>query len=223
MSQHPAPAFTAPEPHGFLYLGFQAEPRQRLPFYRQTSGRRSHAVRLVAAADAIGRRPDVVSVRVFRAVLIPPLPGAPRYDLVMLVRTTWVEQLGATPAWDEIAALDGEVILAGRIGETEAGGRGAFLFNHFSAGSGADPVGVWRSLTGWYTRKTGVDNSTALRATEPSQFPFVNYARLPAGPVPFLVNQLARPSFHKVVRAALDANDLRALPAFHRLIHSTGP
>ncbi|PRX97707.1 hypothetical protein [Allonocardiopsis opalescens] len=221
MTRYPAPPFVRPEPHGFLYLGFTAEP-QRPPFYRLTPGRRRAAERLVTAARTLAERPEVASARVFRAVFIPPLPGAPRHDLAMLVRTSGPGELAPLRASAELAELGGEVLLAGtnaaRIGETEAREDAVFLFNHFTAESGADPVAVWRGLAGWYTAKTGIDNSTALRSEPPSRFPFVNYARLPGGALPFLVNQLARPSFHRFVRATLAAEGMAACPAFHRLV-----
>ncbi|MBG6105257.1 hypothetical protein IW249_005671 [Micromonospora vinacea] len=222
---HPLPRFAEPEPYGFLYLGFQAAPAQRLPVYTRTPRRRSAAARLVQAVPALVRRPDVVSVKVFRAVFIPPLPGAPRYDLAMLVRTVSVEHLETVRTCDEVSALDGEQILAGvnvaRIGETDARTDGTFLFNHFTAVPGTDAEAVWRSLTGWYTTKTGVDNSTALRPTGPSSFALINYARIPAGAIRFLFGQLTRPSFHRFVRATLDDHGMHALPAFHRSIHAS--
>ncbi|TCB88292.1 hypothetical protein E0H26_28570 [Micromonospora zingiberis] len=221
---YPLPQFAVPEPYGFIYLGFQAEPAQRLPVHNRTPQRHRAAAWLVQAVPTLVRRPDVVSVRVFRAVLIPPLPGVPRYDLAMLIRTARVDQMETVRTCAEVSALDGEQILAGvnaaRIGDTETR-TGTFLFNHFTAAPGTDAEAVWRSVTGWYTTKTGVDNSTALRPTGPSSFALVNYARLPAGPIRFLSGQLTRPSFHRFVRATLDAHGMRALPAFHRLVHAS--
>ncbi|HYN95056.1 MAG TPA: hypothetical protein VES42_14500 [Pilimelia sp.] len=143
----------------------------------------------------------------------------------MLIRTMQLDQLQTVRTCDEVSALAGEHILAGvnvaRIGDTEARTDGAFLFNHFTAAPDTDAEAVWRSVTGWYTSKTGVDNSTALRPIGPSSFALVNYARLPAGPIRFLAGQLTRPSFHRFVRATLDAHGMRALPAVHRLVHAS--
>ena len=108
-----------------------------------------------------------------------------------------------------------------RIGDTDARTDGAFLLNHFTAAPDTDAEAVWRSVTGWYTMKTGVDNSTALRPVGPSPFALVNYARLPAGPLRFLAGQLTRPSFHRFVRATLDAHGMRALPVVHKLVHTS--
>ncbi|WP_250006815.1 hypothetical protein [Actinoplanes sp. M2I2] len=222
---YPPPQFAEPEPYGFIYLGFQAEPAQRLPVYARTPRRQRAAAQLVQDVPALLRREDVKSVHIFRAVFIPPLPGAPRHDLAMLIRTVRVDHLQTVRTCDEVAALAGEPILAGvnvaRIGDTEARTDGAFLFNHFTAAPDTDAEAVWRSVTGWYTTKTGVDNSTALRPVGPSSFALVNYARLPAGPIRFLAGQLARPSFHRFVRATLDAHGMRALPAVHRLVHAS--
>lgn len=225
MTRYPPPRFATPEPHGFIYLGISAEPAQRLPVHTFTPRRRREAARIMAAVPALARRPDVAAVNLYRAVFIPPLPGTPRHDLAVLVRTVRVDQLDTVGACEELSALGGEQLLAGvnvaRIGDTEARTDGTFLFNHFTAGADADAEAVWRSLTGWYTGKIGVDNSTALRPTGASPFTLVNYVRLPAGPVPFLAGQLARPSFHRFVRGTLDAHGMRALPACHRLVHTT--
>ena len=222
---YPLPRFTEPEPYGFIYLGIQADPAQRSPVHTRSAGRQRAAARLVQAVPALERRPDVASVRVFRAVFIPPLPGAPRYDLAVLLRTRRVDDVPTVGTSDEVSALGGEQILAGvnvaRIGHTEARTDGTFLFNHFTAGPDTDAEAVWRSVTGWYTTKTGVDNSTALRPVGSSPFALVNYARLPTGPARFLAGQLTRPSFHRVVRTTLDAHGMRALPAFHRMISAS--
>lgn len=223
MTARPAASLTDPEPHGFVYLGFYADKPQKLPLYHQTSRRQREAARLTEAAEAIGRRPDVASVRVFRTHLVPPLPGAPRHDLAMLIRTAEVDDLDHVRQADEIKALGGEEILVGlnaaRIGETEADKDATFLFNHFTMAGDADPVEAWLSLTDWYTSKIGVDNSTALRPVGSSGFALVNYVRLPSEPPSFLLGQLLRPSFHRVVRGTLKANEMRALPGFYRMVH----
>ncbi|MEV4161869.1 hypothetical protein [Nonomuraea dietziae] len=222
MPANPAPPFADPEPHGFIYLGFHADKPQKSPLYHQTPTRRREATRLVEAAKAISRRPDVHSVRVFRALLIPPMSGAPRHDLAMLIRTAQTDDLDHIRQTEEIKGLDGEEILAGlnaaRIGETEADLDATFLFNHFAMTGEADPEAAWRSLTGWYTSKIGVDNSTALRPTGSSRFALVNYVRLPTAPPLFLLNQILRPSFHRVVRGTLKTNGMRALPGFYRMV-----
>src|SRR5690606_22791568 len=97
---------------------------------------------------------------------------------------------------------------------------GDFLFNHFTMDGDGDAVGVWTTLTEWYTSTIGVDNSTALQPDGKEQpYAVVNYARLPSSPPLFLLNQLLRPSFHRVVRGTLKRNRMRALPGFYRLVH----
>jgi hypothetical protein len=223
MAAYPAPPSADPEPHGFIYLGFHADNPQKSPLYHQTTRRRREAARLAEAAEAISRRSDVASVRVFRTHLVPPLSGAPQHDLAMLIRTAHVDDLDHVRQAEQIKSLEGEEILAGlnvaRIGETEADKHATFLFNHFTMTGEGDPVAAWLSLTGWYTSKIGVDNSTALRPTGSSGFTLVNYVRLPSKPPSFLLNQLLRPSFHRVVRGTLKANGMRALPGFYHMIH----
>lgn len=213
-----------PESHGFLYLGFHVGAPQTAPLYRDTRARRLAANRLVEAAQALDARPDVVRTRVFRTHLVPPLAGAPRHDLAMLIRTTSTEHLVRVREDAAVRALGGTELLAGsnaaRIGDTEADERAVFLFNHFTVDGEADPVEAWLTLTDWYTSRIGVDNSTALRPLDrESDFALVNYARLPTHPLAFLLSQLTRPSFHRIVRGTLRRNHMRALPGFYRMIH----
>jgi hypothetical protein len=223
-----------PEPHGFLLLGFRTGGPHRAPFSRYSAARRREAGRLTAAAGQLERRPDVASVRVLRALFVPPLAGAPRHDLVLLVRTTRTDDLAVVRRSDEVRALGGEETFAGRngarIGETESDPDAVFLLNHFTVsgnvavpGSGGrDPLEAWLALTDWYTSTMRVDNSTALRAVDDdARFALVNYARLPSPPPRFLVDQLRRPSFHKLVRPTLRAAGMRALPGFYRWVHDS--
>ncbi|RAW12510.1 hypothetical protein [Phytoactinopolyspora halophila] len=141
----------------------------------------------------------------------------------MLIRTAAIKDLDHTRHSDEVEALGGTEVIAGsnaaRIGHTEADEAATFLLNHFTVAGAADPVKVWRGLTDWYTSKIGIDNSTALLAVDSrSPFALVNYVRLPSNPPAFLLNQLLRPSFHRIVRSALKNHQMRALPGFYHMI-----
>lgn len=214
---------TEPETCGFLYLAIQCGRPGKMPIYRQTATRRRGESRLTEAAQQLEKQPDVASVRVFRTQLVPPIPGAPRHDLALLIRTPSIDQLDSVRANTTVRALGGTELLAGanaaRIGDTESDPDAHFLLNHFTVDGDADPVEAWLGLTNWYTATMRVDNSTALRASDGNaQFPLVNYVRLPSAPAPFLLNQLRRPSFHRVVRGTLKRNRMRALPGFYRMI-----
>lgn len=212
-----------PEPYGFIYLGFQAQKPQKMPLYRRSVLRSQAATRLIGATKQLEALPKVYSARVFRAYLVPPLSGAPRHDLAMLVRTNAIEDLDEVRNSNAVRSLGGTEVLVGsnaaRIGETEADENAVFLFNHFTVAGGADPIEAWRGLTDWYTSTIGVDNSTALSSIdEGADFPLVNYARLPSNAPQFLLNQLMRPSFHRVVRGTLKRNHMRALPGFYKML-----
>lgn len=142
----------------------------------------------------------------------------------MLIRTTRIDALDAVRTSEAVRALGGIELLVGsnaaRMGDTETDDSAVFLFNHFTIAGNADPVEAWLSLTDWYSSRIGVDNSTALRLIgDESEFALVNYVRLPSNPPRFLLNQLLRPSFHRVVRETLKRNQMRALPGFYRMIH----
>lgn len=214
--------FSDPEPHGFIYLGFHVQP-QKAPLYRQTPQRHEAAARLLEEADElVAAVPQVHSARVFRTHLVPPLDGAPTHDLAMLIRTGSQDAAGTVSQHQQIVDLGGRDILVGdnaaRFGHTESDRNAVFLFNHFTVAGDDDPVQAWLSLTRWYASKIGVDNSTALSATGAQQFPLVNYVRLPTSPAAFLLNQILRPSFHRVVRGTLKRNGMRAFPGFYRMM-----
>lgn len=219
---HGATTFAEPEQHGFIYLGLTVEGPQRTPVYRWSRRRRDEADRLVAAAALLEERPDVASVRVFRARLVPPLAGSLRHDFAVLIRTVRMEDIEQVRASDEVSALDGDEILIGenaaRFGDTESDTRATFLLNHFMVDGAADPVEAWKGLTDWYASTLRVDNSTALRAVRSSDVPFINYVRIPASPPVFLLNQVLRPSFYRIVRKTLKRNGMRPLPGFYSVI-----
>jgi hypothetical protein len=149
-------------------------------------------------------------------VLIPPLKGIPRFDVILLLRATTPEvlaQLRSSRPWQQANA--GFVMTARntrRIGDTERTRSASFLFNHFTADDPAAAVRVWEELAGWYTAKAGVDNSTLLQPTSQAPYALVNYVRLPHGPTRFLLAQLSRSSFHPHVRRRLRDHGMVALP-----------
>jgi hypothetical protein len=192
------------------------DPPGRTPFLRR-SARRDEALEerkiLAGRLEALG---EVVRATVYRAVLIPPIEGAPRFDAVALVETTSPETVAGIRSSEAFGRLGADFVMAGRnarrIGDTQKTLSGTFLFNHFTAEDPEGAVEVWENLTGWYMTKTGVDNSTLLRPIGEAPYAFVNYVRLPRGPIRFMLDQLLRPSFHTLVRASLRANGMVAMP-----------
>jgi hypothetical protein len=214
--EYPKAAFAEPLPYGYLYAGLEIDPPGRSPFVRR-SARREEALReCKAVAGRLEALGEVVRATVYRAVLIPPVGGAPRFDVVVLVETTSPETVAGVRSSEAFGRLGADFVVAARnarrIGDTQKSLSGTFLFNHFAAEDPEGAVGAWENLTGWYTAKTGVDNSTLLRPVGEAPYAFVNYVRLPHGPVRFMLDQLLRPSFHTFVRASLRANGMVAMP-----------
>ncbi|NYH55169.1 hypothetical protein HNR06_004758 [Nocardiopsis arvandica] len=216
---YPKADLRAPSPSGHLYIALSVAPPHG-PLPRRSAERDDAVQECLSLARTLAERPDVLRARVFEAVLMPPLRGAPRFDVTMLVETDSPEALEGVRRAAAPDRLGADLVMPAReharIGDTEHPADGTYLFNHFRAADGDTAARVWEELTGWYTAKTGVDNSTPLRALEESPFPLVNYARLPTGPASFLLRQLPRPSFHRFVRARLKANGMTALPVFYR-------
>ncbi|WP_028921861.1 hypothetical protein [Pseudonocardia acaciae] len=200
--------FVEPSPHVFVYLGFEVGGRRAVD---------EKASELKDVAATVRGEPSVVDVHLFRATFTPPIPGGPRFDLAMLVRTSAPE----TTSHPDLERLGATMTMSAhnpcRIGDTDAGRPGAtYLFNHFHAPDVETAVTVWKGLAGWFTANTGIDNSTPLAALGDSAYPLVNFARLPSGPRRFLLRQFTRPSFRTRVLAPLRAHRMAAMPIFYR-------
>ncbi|WP_199432974.1 hypothetical protein [Qaidamihabitans albus] len=212
----PMATFTEPSPRGFLYLGLEVVAPGPGPFVRRSAERDTEVAGLTELAEALEKVPEVAAVHVYRAVMIPPIRGGPRFDLAVLVETTSPEDISAVRSTSHYRDIGATFAMPARnverIGRTDASRPGTMLFNHFTAPDPDRAVAVWQTLTGWYTDKTGIDNSTALVPLEEAPYALVNYARLPDGPGRFLFQQLLRPSFHRFVRARLAAHDMKAMP-----------
>jgi hypothetical protein len=207
---------TEPLSYGYVYAGMEIDPPGRVPFVRRSAKREEALGECKAVAGRLESLGEVVRATVYRAVLIPPIGGAPRFDAVVLVETTSPETISRVRSSEAFGRLDADFVMAARnarrIGDTEENMSGTFLFNHFTAEDPEGAVETWEGLTGWYMAKTGVDNSTLLRPVGGAPYAFVNYVRLPRGPIRFMLDQLLRPSFHTFVRASLRANGMVAMP-----------
>lgn len=216
---YPAPRFKDPSPSGYVYVGLSITP-PRGPFVRSSSERDDALDQCSRWAERLRAHPDVVRARVFEAVFMPPLKQAPRYDVVMLVQTTTAEATTHVAERLTDPVLGADLLMRAdnptRVGDTEDPAQGTYLFNHFLAPDPEAALQGWKSVAGWYTAKTGIDNSTPLRPVGNAPFALVNYARLPGRALPFLIKQLIRPSFHRFVRARLARNEMVALPVLYR-------
>lgn len=215
--RYPQAEFTEPETCGFIYLGMTVDPPRRIPFVRRSAKRDQAIEEFAAIARQLENHPEVVTANVYRAVLIPPIPGGPRFDAAVLIRTTSPETIARIQADDAYQRLGHAFSMTARnirrIGDTDTTRSGTFLFNHFTGPAADRAVEVWEHLTGWFTAEAGVDNSTVLRPMDNAPpYAIVNYVRLPSGPIRFLLNQLTKPSFYRYVRGHLRANRLEPMP-----------
>lgn len=212
----PRATFVDPLPHGYICAGRTVDPPRHAPFVGRSTAREAALGSWQQISRQLADLPDVVSATTYRARLIPPLDGVPRHDVLLLIETTSVEAIASVQNSPPYQQLTPDVAMPARnvrrIGQTDRTTSGTFLFNHFTAADPARAVAAWEDLTGWYTSKTGVDNSTVLQPVGESAYAFVNYVRLPRGPARFLLDQFTKPSFHTFVRAKLRANDMAALP-----------
>jgi hypothetical protein len=215
-ARYSPPRFTEPLHGEYLYAGWSVDPPRRAPIVRSSTRRTRVLDQCRALAHDAKAIDGVADAAVFQAVLIPPLEGLPRFDVILLLRATTPEVLarvrGLRP-WRQANA--GFVMTARnirRIGDTDRTRSATFLFNHFTADDPVGAVRVWEELAGWYTAKAGVDNSTLLQPTGEGPYALVNYVRLPHGATRFLLAQLSRPSFHTHVRRRLRDNGMVALP-----------
>lgn len=212
------PAFEEPTTDHFVYAGWCVDPPRRLPIVGRSDQRERVIERCRAYAAATERQEGVVSATVYETQLIPPLPGTPRYDVLMLVRAHTFDQLAQ--AETELRDLEPDLVMPAhntrRIGRTDRTRAATFLFNHFTAQSQNTAVALegFDQVAGWFPDKLGVDNTTLLQPLDQAASPyvFVNYVRVPHGARGFLLAMLTRPSFHTHVRQSLRKHGMAALP-----------
>jgi hypothetical protein len=218
-------ALLEPAPYGYIYVGATIDPPSRLPFVRQSTRRDEVLARLKTLAGRLEARGDVVKATVYRAVLIPPIPGGPRFDAVVLIETTTPETIAgvrSSEPYKELIEAAGEpqVMTARnlkRLGDVDKDRPGLFLFNHFTAADADVAARLWDHLAGWYAAETGLDNSTLLAPIDAAPYVFVNHARWDYGLVRLTARQFAKPSFTTYVRANLRANKTVAMPILFKL------
>ncbi|GAA1073141.1 hypothetical protein [Nocardiopsis metallicus] len=212
--------FLEPRPYGYVYVGASIAPPGRAPLVRRSRELDDALVEFRGIAEELERLPAVVATTVYEAVFMPPLPGGPRFDVVLLVTTTAPEAVPDVLDSDPYRRLDGELVMTAentsRIGETGDDPSATFLLNHFTAPDPERAQAVWEGLTRWYTDVVGVDNSTLLRPLTEAPYALVNHVRIPGGPGRFLFAQFRRPSFYRHVRGALKAEGMLARPVFYR-------
>jgi hypothetical protein len=217
---HPRPEFVSPLPDEYLYVGLAVDPPTRVPVVRRSARRDQVLDRCRALVREVQRIEGIADATLFETVLIPPVPGVPRFDITLLVRASTTEVLTHVRRADLWSQLEPDLVMTARntrrIGDTQPTRSATFLFNHFTAPDTATAVAAWEDLAGWYTAKTGVDNSTLLQPTGASPYAFINYVRLPGSGAHFLLDQISRPSFHSYVRRTLDNNGMTALPLLCR-------
>jgi hypothetical protein len=200
----PRPTFREPLPGTWLYLGLTVDPRTLGPKVRRSAERTRVIARCHDLLDGlgVGDRGVLATATVLQTVLIPPLRGVPRFDVVVLARAedgAGEDGAGLEDGGGPLAAIraafeaDGvsvtETMTARnvrRFGDTEATQDATFLLNHFTAPDADDAQAVWEDISGWYAGVLGVDNSALLRPVSPAPYALVNYVRLAGAPVPFL-------------------------------------
>lgn len=209
---YPRVDFTEPAPYGYLYLGWCVDPPTHAPFVRRSAKRQTVIEECRRLAGRLEAQPEVVAATVYEAVVIPPVEGSPRFDVLALIQTSSPDVI---PAIETTADLVMPATNIRRIGNVDQPRSGAFLFNHFTATDPERALAVWEEVAGWFTHRAGVEASALLRPSGDAPYVFVNHVRLPSGPIRFLLN-FARPSFRSSVAEPLRANGIGNAPVICR-------
>ncbi|NVI89503.1 hypothetical protein [Actinomadura sp. BRA 177] len=224
-TKYPRATLREPAPYGYVYVGATIDPPGRAPFVRRSARRDEVLAALKTHASRVEELGTVVKATVYRAVLMPPVPGAPRFDAVVLIETSAPEKIRDVQSSEEYGRLieaAGETRVTTlrnvkRIGDVDKTRQGLFLFNHFTADDPEVAAKLWEHLAGWYAAETGLDNSTLLQPIGDAPYALVNHARWDHGLVRFAAHQFTKPSFLTFVRANLRANDTESMPVLYKL------
>lgn len=224
-TKYPRAALREPAPYGYIYVGAEVDPPGRAPFVRRSARRDGVLAALKEHASRLEELDTVVKATVYRAVLMPPVPGAPRFDAVVLIETTvpeTIDRVQRTAEYRRLIEAAGKARITTlrnikRIGDVDKTRQGLFLFNHFTADDPEVASRLWEHLAGWYTAETGLDNSTLLQPIGDAPYALVNHARWEHGLARFAMHQFTKPSFVTFVRANLRANKTQAMPVLYKL------
>ena len=222
----PRPPFSEPIPGTWLYLGLAADPRTIGPKVRRSAERARVIARCQALLDevGVGDRSGLASATVLETVLIPPISGVPRLDVVVLARAH-VSQDDAAPLAAIRAAFEADGLPVARaltarnvrrFGNTEQTRDATFLLNHFTAADADDAQSAWRTSPAGTPACWGWTTPPCCVREPVSPYALVNYVRLAGAPVPFLLRQLVAPSYYRQVRAGLRAHEMAFLPLLLR-------
>jgi hypothetical protein len=210
MTEHPKAPFTEPAPYGYLYLGLRVDPPRRIPLVRKSNRRAATIEECKRLTGQLNALTEVVAVTVYEAVLFPPARTNPRFDVLVLIRTTAPETIETVQSAEPYQFLKPDLAMPARnlrrLGDIDRG-TGTFLFNHFTAADPERALRTWDDIAGWFTHEAGVDDSALLGPVGESPYVFVNHVRLPCAPPRFFL-RLLKPSFRESVSRRLEANGI---------------
>ena len=227
-----------PPTRGYIHLGAVVEPPSgRAPFARTSERKTQLLERLKTFAQDLADQDEVDKVTVYDAILMPPPAGYARrhgvhharYDVVALIETVSPEVIGQVQETEPyrvlhdalVAAATDVHVMAARctrsLGDVDKSRPGLFLFNYFVAEDADLALSVWEHVSGWFTKQSGLDNSTLLQPIDKSDYVFVNHARWDYGLPRLMLQQLAKPSFRSYVLTNLLVNRTGAMPVFYHL------
>jgi hypothetical protein len=233
----PRATLIEPPSAGYIHLAAAVEPPGRAPFTRTSEDKTRTLQQLKALAADLGNRDDVDRATVYDAVVVPPAAGYARrhgvhharYDVVVLIETTTPETIGPVQESEQYRVLHDALLAASTdlhvmgarctksLGDVDKSRPGLFLFNYFVAEDTEIALELWEHLAGWYTKQTGLDNSTLLQPIDKSDYVFVNHARWDYGVPRLLLHQLTKPSFRSYVLTNLLVNRTGAMPLLYHL------
>jgi hypothetical protein len=214
---------TEPIPGRFLYIAWNTHLRLIGPFVAPSHARHRKLDAIRTCLTQLESIPGMGSVRLLESTFVVPLPGAPRFDVALLID-------GSAAAVETAQLMIGRLNIGEpalmtsacnvqRFGDTDSLD-GPILLNHFlSSRPSSEVARVWSGISDWYGQVLGVDNSTLLAFADSCRYVVMNYASIPGPVVRFMADQVLRPSFRSHVVGPLKTVDARALPVFARRVH----
>lgn len=229
-----------PNPFGYILLALEVDHRPPAAYIFESAGKKRLLSSLKQLLPAVRALDGVRTAVLFKALVVPPgrggykksrpdIPQA-RFDIVVLVETEtpeWAPELRNAP---QISALEAQargharraLTITGsnirRIGPVDHSRDGVFLFNYFLAENREQNLAVWEYTAGWFTDRTGLDNSTVILPDleDSGGLTLINHCRWDRLR-DVLPSLLFRPSFRNYVLANFDANHTAPMPVLYRL------
>jgi len=239
---YPKAELITPNSKGYIQIAAQIDSTP-FPFFIRMSKKKREIIKYIDnLLTSIAKLNGIETISSFKTMVIPPAKHAyfekvksnihvANFDYAILIEAESVEiaksirhnsLMKNIEEYLKEQANDMHISTfknARRIHEVDKTTKGVFLFNYFYAADVKKLLPVWEYTAGWFTKETGLNNSTLLIPLEgePSDFGVINHCKWDKL-FDFLPSLLFKKSLRRYVVDNFDANQIASMPMLYKVI-----